>query len=323
MFFSIIVPIYNAENSLEKCLGAILAQTFEDYEVILVDDGSLDNSFAICEHYAGRDYRFTAIHQDNRGPSAARNTGLERASGDYVCFVDSDDYIAADYLAQLYRKLKETQAEVLFFGYNKVNRYGHILEKHVSSTTASGVALLKELSEKDLFGYTWIKVCSRILIGDSCFPKDISLFEDEIFTCSILERTKKIAVLPKAIYCYAVDGENMLTGRTYADFCELSDRVFSAWERLMQDAPGRDPFLEKKANSFVTRCRYYGFERDINIRAFFKSLADTRFFQYHTKWTLLDRLIRLHFWPGVRMAAYCYKIKNRVAAYRHSRVNDR
>ena len=84
MFFSIIVPIYNAENSLEKCLGAILAQTFEDYEVILVDDGSLDNSFAICEHYAGRDYRFTAIHQDNRGPSAARNTGLERASGDYL-----------------------------------------------------------------------------------------------------------------------------------------------------------------------------------------------------------------------------------------------
>lgn len=96
--FSIIIPVYNVEQYLDKCLKSISKQTFLDFECIIVDDGSPDNSNAIIDKYVNKDQRFKVIHQKNMGLSAARNTGLDAAKGDYIAFVDSDDYIANDYL---------------------------------------------------------------------------------------------------------------------------------------------------------------------------------------------------------------------------------
>ena len=316
MLFSIIIPVYNSEETLERCLESVAAQTYDDYEALLIDDGSFDNSLSICMRYSKMDSRFIVIHQNNEGPSAARNEGLERAKGAYFCFVDSDDYIVPEYLERLYKKLSKTQAEVLFFGYYKVDQEGTVLGKHCLQTYPDDSSLIMELSEKDLFGYTWVKTFSRQIIGDNRFPEDICLFEDELFTCSVLEKASRIAIISEAVYCYTIDGKDTLTGRSYADFCELSDRVFLAWEHLVQCVPGKDEFLQKKANSFVGRCRYYGFERDVNIQHFFESLAETKFFQIHTVWTLFDRLVQRHFWLGVRAVVIFYKAKNRAAVYK-------
>ncbi len=313
MFFSIIVPVYNAERSLEKCLTSIRAQSFDDYEVILIDDGSRDNSYAICADFAAKDPRFQPVHQENRGPSAARNEGLRRARGTYLCFVDSDDFLVPEYLEQLYGLLENDRAEVVFFGCHYVDQSGRTTSTRIPPTGLQGTALWTALSERDLFGYPWIKCFSHEAVGECRFPEDMSLFEDEVFTCAVLEKAERIAVLPETLYCYVTDGENMLTGRTREDYCALSDRVFAAWERLLEKAPEREHILERKANAFVGRCRYYGLERDVNIKCFFASLAETRFFELHTKWTGLDRLVQNGNWIGIIGAVLLYRAKNKLA----------
>ena len=313
MFFSIIIPVYNAEKTLERCLNSIRAQSFDDYEVLLIDDGSEDGSFAICRALAERDARFKAMHKENRGPSAARNEGLKRVRGRYVCFIDSDDFAAPDYLESLYWKIKESSPDILFFGYHLTDREGNILETRIPPSETEGRSLPAVLSKRDLFGYTWIKCFSRGCIGESRFPEDMTLFEDEVFTCSVLEKTDRAAVLPKAVYYYVCNNESMLTGRTYNNYCELSDRVYAAWESLGRKLPEGKRFLQEKANALVRRCRFYGMERELDTDRFFESLARTRFFQMHTERTFMDRMIQRGNRPGIRMAVRLYRLKNRAA----------
>ena len=100
--FSVIIPVYNVEKYLGKCIDSILAQTFRDYELILIDDGSLDKSGEICEQYAMKDSRIVVVHQKNGGVSAARNTGIDKAQGRYITFIDSDDSVENNYLSSMY-----------------------------------------------------------------------------------------------------------------------------------------------------------------------------------------------------------------------------
>ena len=313
MFFSIIIPVYNAEKTLERCLCSLRQQSFTDYEVLLIDDGSQDGSYEICKGFAEEDARFNVIRQDNRGPSAARNEGLKRAKGTYLCFVDSDDYVVPEYLSRLSQAIEKSKAEVLFFGYYSVDQNGTELGTHLPPTGIDGFALLEALSEENLFGYTWIKCFLRELVGDYRFPEAITLHEDEIFTCRVLEKTDNVAVVPEAVYCYVSGGPNMLTGRTYENYCVLSDRVFSAWEQLLSKAPENEAFLQRKANAYVERCRFYGFERDVNVRTYFASLAAARFFRLHTQWTSLDHAIDNRKWFSVWVTRLIYKMKNRAA----------
>lgn len=312
MFFSIIIPIYNAERSLEKCLNSINDQSFHEYEVILVDDGSKDSSYVICQEFAKKDSRFCLIHQDNKGVSSARNAGLERAKGDYICFVDSDDYISPDYLKYLYERIESGRADALFIGYYKVNKEGEILNTFLPPAGLDGIGLMMELSDRDMFGYTWIKCFSRKIIADNLFPEEMSLFEDEVFACRVLEKARKVGTLPLPLYYYVCDGEGMLTGRTHKDFCTLSDKVFLAWEELLSGPAKPTAYLEKKANTFVERCRYYGFERNVDYRSFFESLSNTKFFQEHTRWSRFDRQLQKGNWLAVKAAIAIYRLKNRL-----------
>ncbi len=310
MLFSIIIPVFNAERSLEKCLDSIQSQTYGDFEVLMIDDGSTDNSFSICESYAESDPRFRLLHQENSGPSAARNRGLREARGRCICFVDSDDYVLPDYLEKLADKAESSGAEIIFFGYHDVDREGNIKKTNLPPEGLSGAALVFALSERDMFGYTWIKCFSRESIGDVLFPEDMSLFEDEVFTCAVLEKAGSVSVLPAALYCYVSSGMDMLTSRTYEDYCLLSDRVFLVWERLTHSMPGSSDFLQRKANAFVGRCRFYGFERNVDVKRYFSSLTKTRFFQAHTNWETVDRLARNGNWSGVKLCVLAYKAKN-------------
>lgn len=115
MFFSVIVPVYQVEDYLEKCLDSILAQTFGDFELIVVDDGSPDGCGAICDAYARKDPRVTAVHKENGGLVSARKAGMRLASGEYVIHVDSDDAIAPDFLRKSYDIIQKTQADILSF----------------------------------------------------------------------------------------------------------------------------------------------------------------------------------------------------------------
>ena len=119
---SVIVPVYNVERYLRRCVDSILHQTYQDLEVLLVDDGSTDASGAICDEYAAQEERVTAVHQKNGGLSAARNAGLERAQGTYLCFVDSDDFLDSRMLETLCRDLQEQDADVAVVGFRTFER---------------------------------------------------------------------------------------------------------------------------------------------------------------------------------------------------------
>ncbi|GMO37902.1 MAG: hypothetical protein Ta2B_17610 [Termitinemataceae bacterium] len=118
---SVIIPVYNVEHYLRRCLDSVLAQTFTDFECILIDDGSPDKSPAICDEYAKKDSRFVVIHQANAGVSAARNAGLDIAQGEWITFVDSDDWIEPDMLRVLYQNAVKHQSDVSVCGVQRTD----------------------------------------------------------------------------------------------------------------------------------------------------------------------------------------------------------
>ena len=107
---SVIIPVYNAEQYLKRCLDSVLAQTYQDFEIICIDDGSTDNSGAICDEYAKKDSRIRILRKENGGVSSARNAGLNIAEGEYITFIDSDDYVDTDYMQTLYENLEGADA---------------------------------------------------------------------------------------------------------------------------------------------------------------------------------------------------------------------
>ena len=264
--FSIIVPIYNAEKTLSKCLDSICEQTFESYEVILIDDGSTDQSLSICKRYEIQNKRFRVHHQNNAGPSAARNAGLDIAEGKWICFVDSDDCIEASYLQEIWDAAQNYDADVVFIGHNKVNENGtkevflpgEVLETNIKTALA--------LSEHDMFGYTWIKAFRRDSIKEIRFDASLNLFEDEVFTCQVLPYCRRIGVVNKPIYNYNTGDGSSLIGRTHQDYCLKCDKVYQAWKVMLGGCQEKANIMAKKASSFVSRCYYYAFERKVYIQ---------------------------------------------------------
>lgn len=122
---SVIIPIYNAETYVSRCIESVLDQTYCNWQMILVDDGSKDKSLEICQKYADVDNRISVIHQENAGPGIARNTGIAKASGNYVVFIDSDDYIEKDY----FLLLSEHDEDVIFINVRDVDEYGRVLKE--------------------------------------------------------------------------------------------------------------------------------------------------------------------------------------------------
>ena len=126
---SVIVPVYNAEKYVGRCIESVKAQTYSDWQMILVDDGSKDKSLEICQEYAGSDNRIRVIHQENAGPGIARNVGLKYANGKYVVFIDSDDYIEKEY----FQLLSQHEEDVVYFNIFNVDEDGHVINEEKMS----------------------------------------------------------------------------------------------------------------------------------------------------------------------------------------------
>ena len=280
--FSVIVPVYNAENTLRRCLDSLRRQHWADFEVLMVENGSTDNSNAICQEYAAGDDRFV-LHTltKNRGPSVARNTGLANAQGQWITFVDSDDYVTPDYLQQLQAAFLDKDADAVFFGYRKVTKEEQEIALCLPqvSDAASFYAILTDLARQDLFGYTWIKAFRADAIGEARFPENLNLLEDEVFACEVLSKGGRVAVLPEPLYYYVTGNSGSLMGRTHPDYCAKLDAAYCSWKKLLHRQQNRDTFLQEKANACVEKCMYYGFERDVNTDEFFTQLAQCAFFR--------------------------------------------
>ena len=278
--FSIIIPIYNAERTLRRCLDSLASQTDPAFEAILVDDCSTDHSRDICREYAARDTRFRLICMEtNSGASSARNAGLEHAAGEFVAFVDSDDFVEPDYLQELRTAFRD--ADAVFFGCSRISAEGTFLGKRLPQIPAETnyYETLAQLHRQDLFGYTWVKAFRRDAIGQNRFCRELDLLEDEVFACQILAEPRRLKVLDKPIYNYVIGSAGSLMGRTHPDYCRKLDAAYGAWKELLRDYAGKEAILKEQANGDVERCRYYGYERELDPDAFFRSLAESVFFR--------------------------------------------
>ena len=201
---SVIVPIYNAEKFLSRSIDSILCQTFRDFELLLIDDGSKDGSASICENYCHADERVKYYHQPNQGVSAARNKGVEMALGDYVAFVDADDYVERNYLKLFAEAVQEWKTDLCIQGYKCIEfrdcvlPYSH--ERVWDDICTKAVAL----NEHHLLGYVWNKLFRKDIIRSNHvqFNANVSLREDFVFVMQYLLHCNDMVVLPYAGYHY-------------------------------------------------------------------------------------------------------------------------
>lgn len=203
---SVIVPVYNVEKYLEKCLESIVHQTYKNLEIILIDDGSTDSSGKICDEFALRDERFVVVHNKNGGVSVARNEGLKRVTGEYIMFVDSDDYVESDIAEVLMNLIRQYDADISMCSFKYADTDGNT-QNQTDITTTEGCISGDEFWDRFYSGgrtigvTLWAKLYKSSLWQDIHFP-DGKLHEDEFVTHSLVKNCKRIAVTKKPLYYY-------------------------------------------------------------------------------------------------------------------------
>ncbi len=223
MFFSVIVPIYNIEEYLRRCIDSVLSQTFSDFELILVDDGSPDNCPLICDEYKNKDERIKVIHKENGGLVSARQAGIKACTGEYIFNLDGDDHIAPDALQSAYEIIKETNADIVSFSYTEVkdSRYG----KKVDDILKDGLYEKEEIINKiypvllcdenmlSAFYFIWGRAIKRELICPIQLDVSTRISHGEDVSCVVpcFLKAQKVYVSRKSVYFYTVRGDSLTT----------------------------------------------------------------------------------------------------------------
>jgi glycosyltransferase involved in cell wall biosynthesis len=209
--FSIIIPVYNVEAYLEQCLDSVINQTYGDFEAILIDDGSKDNSGRICDEYCAKDSRLKVIHKHNGGVSSARNDGIAAASGEYLIFLDSDDYLVLSALQMLHQAISTDNCEMYMFGYQSFidgqASFDHVVLDKLSHLTYKNGA---EFADKAVGLCNWLPASAwcisvkRAFIAKSGIHFDTELIygEDADFSLRCLLASDTVRYLPKIIICF-------------------------------------------------------------------------------------------------------------------------
>ena len=242
---SIVVPIYNVEKYIHRCVESLLEQTYSNIEIILVDDDSPDSCSQICDNYSNIDNRIKVIHKANGGLSDARNAGMEVAIGDYITFIDSDDYVESTMIEDAVNALEVNDAEVAIWGF-----YADFVdesEKVIKSKTnlcISGFYSKDELRNipitNDLIGiigYAWNKMYKKELLMENGFSfiKGLSLVEDIVFNGPVLSKAEKIVFIQKPYVHYMQRPRETLGAKFYENYYELKKMAMHSVELLLNE----------------------------------------------------------------------------------------
>lgn len=214
---SIIIPIYNVEKYLKRCLDSVIKQTYRNIEMILVDDGSPDGCPGICDEYALADNRIKVVHKENEGLAEARNVGLSASTGEYISFIDSDDFVSLEYVEILYKGIVEFDADVSLATFQRFEKIEDVVLRKNDG------ADFQLLTKKQIFeNYTSLNTCTsmpfisacnklykRELFDDVQYPKG-KLFEDSFTSYKLLDKADKIAFVPDALYYYFINPKSIM-----------------------------------------------------------------------------------------------------------------
>lgn len=276
---SVIVPVYKVEPYLCKCLDSIVNQTYRNLEIILVDDGSPDNCGAICDEYAARDERIKVIHKANGGVASARNVGLDAATGEYIGWVDSDDWIEPDMFGRLLKGAEAYDADIVICG-----RMENYPDRDVPMNWQQEELLDKEqtiamLVEDDLVrSYLWDKLWKRELFQDIRFPR-LMAFEDMAMMYRLFMKAERVACLPEVLYHYEHRDASLTAAPSLGSrvaFFRVNKERHEALERDFPQLMGRlTPVLAEGAIHIWTT--YYDAPKE-ERRAYDAQIEDTAIF---------------------------------------------
>ena len=251
---SVVVPVYGVEKYLPQCVESLINQTYRDIEIILVDDGSPDRCSQICDEYSRRDARIVAVHKKNGGVSSARNAGLKIAQGDYVAFVDPDDWVAPEtYEAALDASLK-TGADLAIYGYEYCDDDGTIDETRNYKSRETEILTQRETMKRmsdippTLRHGVWNKLFHRDLIGETTFKEDLRASEDVWFLSECLLKTKSVVCVHEPYYFNRVrEGSATHGGLSILDLA----RSFQAHSFMHQSFTTLYPDLKSYSQRFL------------------------------------------------------------------------
>ncbi|MCD7836913.1 MAG: glycosyltransferase [Lachnospiraceae bacterium] len=225
---TIVIAIYNIEKKLDTCIKSIVTQSYRNLEIILIDDGSTDKCSDICEKWRGRDNRVKVVHKQNAGLGNARNTGIENATGEYIWFVDGDDYIEANAVERLYASLEKEKPDIVIFGFKTIDQNGKVISEIIPNTgrmSYEGEAVQRELLPDlispnldtgyatDLHMSAWASVYSTKLIRETSwkFVSEREFIAEDVYSLlELYQYVNKVVILKEGLYCYCFN-ENSIT----------------------------------------------------------------------------------------------------------------
>lgn len=275
---SVIVPVYKVEAYLDKCIASITAQTHKNLEIILVDDGSPDNCPQMCDKWAAKDTRIRVVHKVNGGLSDARNAGIDVAVGDYIAFVDSDDWLEPEMYRIMLAALKTEHADIC-----ACNILSCFPERRVAwgcqeYTTGDSEKILSLLYRDTAYPVSaWNKIYRRELWNDLRFPKG-KICEDAFTTYQLVDKASKIVQIPEALYCYRIREDSIMTSA----FSHKRMDEEEAWRRNYEFVKDKYPCLRKNAFDFYLQ----------KVNGLMHTIPMDQREEFHSEYTMLRGILR-------------------------------
>jgi Glycosyl transferase family 2. len=250
---SIIVPIYNSEKTLGRCIESILNQTYKDFELILLNDGSTDDSGRICDMYASQDIRVHVVHKENTGVSDTRNQGIAMARGQYLQFVDSDDWITPDATELFVRTAEKYQCDMIIADFyrvigERVSKKGAIEQEGIIDRVAYATYMMQKPADF-YYGVLWNKFFKRSIVEKYGLKMDsaISWCEDFIFNLEYLRYVRSVYVLKIPVYYYVkTKGSLVSQGMSVKRIIQMKRTVFGYYNNFYKDVFGDEEYEKKK-----------------------------------------------------------------------------
>lgn len=224
---SVIIPVYNTENYLRECLDSILAQTFTDFEVLVINDGSTDGSVEICDEYAQKDARVKVFHKENGGVSSARNLGLDNAKGEWIAFVDSDDLLLDNALKNYFVITERESVDIIFSDYIVKSEHSQTVTKlQDSSANLDNISLIKDILDGKIHGSLCNKFIKRKILEHQRLNSEISYMEDKLLLIQLLLESPRVLYMNKPTYVYNQNNDsvtNKLTRKSLQSIKRVND----------------------------------------------------------------------------------------------------
>lgn len=283
---SIIIPVYNAEATLERCIHSIIDQSWQDWELILINDGSTDDSERYCRAIAAQDSRMVLLSQDNAGPSAARNAGLAIATGDFICFVDADDHVAPDYVEKLSIAMRQNKVEMAMCGYAEFSQFNpNGIQLHNLSSFSSKKVISRDQFASLLFtgltGVLWGKMFLHEVIDRYQLRLDesLSLSEDLIFVLRYHQVIENIALVLDFLYFYDRRSEKGLSRKQDDLFLANVVRCNAAIERYYRGENVKEIIENRMAKAVLAAINSCAADRSIPVKA--RKSKIRKYYQQH------------------------------------------